>query len=611
MRCKGWTLLLSFLGFFLSMSAQDEGVVFSSSGGFYPQSFSLSLECFYSNHTIRYTTNGNRPTSLSPRYEEPLWLDEQLFSTAEIYKIPISPPNLMFVPDSVSHAIIIRAAVFDESDKQISEVYTNTYIIENLCGRNNGLAVLSICADSLALFDYETGIFVPGVHWDASHPEETGNYLQKGREWERLANVEFYDSEDNSGINQECGLRTQGNRARVFPNKGMKIYAREEYGAKRFRYKFFADSPLSDFKRLIVKPYSTLFPYAGIQDNICNRLALCLNMEAAHSRPVRVYLNGEYWGIYFLQEKLDEHYLEDHFDVDEYQCNIVKNWEEVEHGSAEGFVHLLNWLETADLSLEANYEHLTNFVDIESFMDYVIFETFIANKDWPANNTQCWQEVGGKWRWMFYDGDYTLTDNDFDVFGNLTYTGASSWPASRRSTLMFRRLIRNDIFRARFEERVNELCGNELSYESMAPYLREVRDAIRPEIQAQSERFGMVPSVDYWNWGVYLVDEFLKHRAADYLRQVDDFLENLPEEHVAYPRFVIYPNPTDGEFNLNLYDNALTDSDLVITDVNGRVVWRKRLGGDTLGYYHFDVDLPSGLYLVRLGNCQAQKLQIR
>ena len=73
--------------------------------------------------------------------------------------------------------------------------------------------MVSLCADSLDLFDYNNGIFVPGAYFNSSHPNTTGNYYQSGSEWERIINVEYIDLNENSGINQICGLRTHGNRA--------------------------------------------------------------------------------------------------------------------------------------------------------------------------------------------------------------------------------------------------------------------------------------------------------------------------------------------------------------------------------------------------------------
>ena len=210
------------LVFRVELFAQTE-VVFSHHGGFYQESFLLSLGCSDLNARIRYTTNGDTPTAGSKLYERPLFLDESLYSRSDIYKLQVSPESLVYIPDSVQHAIVIRAAAFDEDGNRKGSVATNTYLIGSLGADSHGLAVMSICADSLALFDSDTGILVPGVYQEASDPERTGNYFQHGREWERLANVEFYEPMGNRGINQQCGLRTHGNRARAYPQKGLKI----------------------------------------------------------------------------------------------------------------------------------------------------------------------------------------------------------------------------------------------------------------------------------------------------------------------------------------------------------------------------------------------------
>ena len=166
----------------LGSTAQTESVIFSAEGGFYPHSFQLSLGCYYPNHHVRYTTDGNTPDANSRIYETALSLDSRLYSDANIYTIPISPERLIFIPDSIQHAIVIRAAVFDENEQRISPVATQTYLIHELGFDPHGLPVLSICADSLDLFDYETGIFVPGAHWDPEWPENTGNYFQRGKD---------------------------------------------------------------------------------------------------------------------------------------------------------------------------------------------------------------------------------------------------------------------------------------------------------------------------------------------------------------------------------------------------------------------------------------------
>ena len=140
-------------------------------------------------------------------------------------------------------------------------------------------------------------------------------------------------------------------------------------------------------------------------------------METLSSRPCVLYLNGEYWGIYYVEEKPDEHYLEDHLGVDDDEVTIIKEWNEVDCGSPDNFNALYAWMEQADLTDEEQYAYVEAHIDIANFIDYYIFELYSANRDWPATNIRMWQEGDSKWRWILYDTDGCLADG-FDVFAN-------------------------------------------------------------------------------------------------------------------------------------------------------------------------------------------------
>ena len=596
-----WILLLLLFVFRFELFSQTE-VLFSHPGGFYDEPFVLSLGCTNLNCSIRYTTNGDMPTTRSIPYVAPLFLDESLYSTSDIYALPIAPAFASFVPDSVQHVIVIRAAAFDGEGERVSEVVTQTYLIRALGCYHHGLAVVSVCADSLSLFDYDTGILVPGVFFDPENPEYTGNYFQRGKEWERLANVEFYEL-DNTGINQQCGLRTHGNRARRAPAKGLKIYAREEYGKKRFKHRFFDTTSIKSFKHLILRPFSNLWPSSGVQDYVANRMALQMGLEAPNSRLVVLYLNGEYWGVYFLQEKLDDRYLEDHFGINPEECNIISNWgKEIESGDGLGFEQLMGWLETADLSVTENYDYLCSRIDVDDFVDYVVFETFIGNKDWPANNMRCWQEGDGKWRWFFYDGDAALIDDTFNVFDNASYMGVEGWPSSTKASLLFRRLFENNVFKQKFANRVEELCAFDFQYENTVPYLDEIKHAILPEIVHQSCRFGYPSSMEYWYWGVGLVDEFLRHRVDSYLNQYDNYIPSKPFDFQSNTNdFACFPSPTTDVVNIRMLDGRSRVVDFVLSDAAGRSLIRG------VKYLHacetivLGSELRSGVYVVKIG----------
>ena len=606
-----WIWLLVLFTFRLELFSQTE-IMFSRQGGFYDEPFVLSLGSSDWECQIHYTTNGAMPTALSPRYETPLFLDESLYSSSDIYTLPISPLFEPFVPDSVQHAIVIRAAAFDEAGNRISDVSTQTYLIRSLGCEHHGLAVVSVCADSLALFDADTGILVPGALFDPENPDLTGNYFQRGKEWERWANVEFYEPDDNSGINQQCGLRAHGNRARKAPAKGLKIYAREEYGKKRFKHRFFETTQIKSFNHLVLKPFSTLWPCSGVQDYVANRMALQLGLEAPNSRPVVVYLNGEYWGIYFLQEKLDDHYLEDHFDVAPERCNILcgngldgQTWEwsvEVESGDGSGFEQMMDWLEDADLSDSSNYAYVNGLVDIDNFIDYQILETFIANTDWPANNSRCWQVDDSKWRFVFFDGDATMLEKDYDVFANASYVADNLWHTGMKSTLLFRRLLENNDFKLRFGNRVNELCNTVLQSNSTMLLLDGIVEDLRLEVPNQIARFGYPEHVGYWDWGCSLSRDFLMHRVADYQEACERFEPLKVHEYQSNTDdFVIYPNPTGNEVHIKMLDGRSRATGFVLCDAMGRVI----LGGKSYLSACQEIvlgsELRSGVYVVKIG----------
>ena len=203
-------MLIIFVFCLVSLSAMAQWqVLFSANGGFYEETFELEMFSTYPQGHIRYTTNGNRPTAQSRQYVEPLVLDEGLYSKSNIYTIVNCPEQEFFLPDSIRHCIVIRAAVFDENDSCISPVATNSYIIRALGCDTHGLPVVSLCADSLDLFDYERGIMVPGINFDSLNPYYSGNYFMKWSEWKRLRNIEFYEL-DNPGMKKIVGLRPRG-----------------------------------------------------------------------------------------------------------------------------------------------------------------------------------------------------------------------------------------------------------------------------------------------------------------------------------------------------------------------------------------------------------------
>ncbi|WOK05249.1 CotH kinase family protein [Imperialibacter roseus] len=586
----------------------QHSVRFSHVGGIYELSTQLGLTSSLPQGQIRYTTDGSTPTSTSALYTDSLSLNSSLTSKAEIFKIKVSSEKNaeQVAADGVLKCIVIRAAVFDQAGRPVSPTFTNTYLIKSLGSNHHDLPVISIVASHKSLFDTETGIFVPGVHWDADDPHWTGNYYETGDAWEREINFEYFEPTGIS-LNQRAGLRIHGGYTRHFPQKGMRLYARGEYGISAFDHPFFEENPVEQYSRLVLKPFSSSWTQAGIEDYLCARAAATLNIDVAASKPVVVYLNGEYWGIYFLQERIDERFIAYNEGVAQEQVDMAEGW-----GGPEipAFDELYKYIEESDLSSPEAYEAVARKMDIDNFIDYEIFQIFSANKDWPANNVRSWRERNDSSlrRWIFQDGDATLADYSFDAFANALYTGDEVWPTSEGATLFLRKMMENEDFRNRFTGRLQHLLANELGTDSLEAYYRDVLIAIQNEIGAQIDRFSYRFNPEEWGLDMDNLSEFIKKRPCVVAKQYNERFNtdiSIPYDCVVPSATVsdinIYPNPNKGLFTTEFEASISGGGMAFIHDVHGNMVSSQPIiiyEGKNL--ISIDTGLATGLYLIRL-----------
>ena len=588
--------------------AQTDEVSFSPKGGIYAKAFPVTLTCDNPDLTIRYTVNGATPNGKSAIYTEPLMLSNNLKSRSNIYKIQISPKNEFYLPPSVTKGIVIRAAAFDSHGNRVSPVVTQSYFVKSLGCDIHGLPVVSICADSLPLFAHDTGILVPGDLFNPKEVDHSGNYLQHGREWERAVNVEFY-ADGNNGFNQMAGLRTHGGiGARRAQQKGLKLYARGEYGKKNFKYKIFEESDLEKYKHLILRPFRNAATPSGINDWLSNQIAAPLNMGVTMSRPVTLFLNGEYWGIYFIEEKVDERYLESHYVVDCNNVNIISAGGLLDHGSADDYRALYEWLETADLPDTSQYNEVAKKIDIPNFIDYYIFELFSTNWDWPGNNARCWQNPNGPWHWVFFDGDCCLDNLDYDVYMMATFTGVY-WSTYSSATLFFRKLLSSKIFKNQFLLRLEELNNTCFRYQQTKPHLDRIHQLLKDEIPMQVQRFNNPQSVAQWEESCQKINHYLSKRGEKFWQQTSDFFR-LKDDKVF--SVVSHPSRTSSGKNLKLIIGADEDCTALmeISDPKGNIIHRQYVflhqGGNKV---FIDLGKRSGVYTVKVGNvtCEITK----
>ena len=572
--------------------AQNDTIIFSARGGFYDDVFALQLSNANPQNHIRYTINGNCPTAQSPLYTAPLQLDAHQYSKSDIYTIVNTIPSQFYLPNDVKRAFVIRAAVFDQNDSCVSQVVSNSYFIRSLGCDFHGLPVLSIMADSLALFDYETGIFVPGINYDPADSIATGNYKMRGDEWERQINMEFY-APDNTGINQICGLRAHGGASRWFQQKGMKLYARAEYGKKHFVFRFFNDTPIVKFKRLNLHPFRcSNWLQMGGTDYLSQKVARNLSFDAMAVRETVVFLNGEYWGIYTFEECPDEHFIKEHYNADIDSVTIIKYWGLPNYGDPTEWRSFYSWMRNADLTQPEDSAYAYSHMDVPGFIDYLLFETFSANLDWPGNNVKISQKAPGEpFRMMFYDGD--------GCFSRVEYQAINHALNDEINNRVLGHFMENKDFRFQLCNRYFELKNTCFSYDYMKSILDEYWNQVEGEVEDQYQRFHFPWSLNRCYADVQKADDFLRLRDQYFMEELSPYL-NVNENNLV--TVSCHPNPFTDEVQIMFEAEQSGKVELGIYDVLGRKVFVESchlVKGANV--FTIQPQLPAGMYVLKVG----------
>ncbi|MBQ1731683.1 MAG: CotH kinase family protein, partial [Bacteroidales bacterium] len=270
-------------------------------------------------------------------------------------------------------------------------------------------------------------------------------------------------------------------------------------------------------------------------------------------------------------------------------------------------------VDSTNISISENYNQLCEKIDVNCFIDYIIFEIFISNYDWPTNNMRCWQDGDGPWRWIFFDGDGAFGNPYYDSFRHATDTSDNDWPTNKRSTLMFRKLLTNRTFCRNFSDRFHELYGSSFQYDNTATYKDQIINKISTEIQNQINRFNYPQSYESWTDALSNIDTFLICRPAKIIDDLENFIPMSIMQNMAKSEIKCFPNPTADFINISISNTQWGLSRIAIFDQQGKNVYSDIVYCDE-GENIFTVDLqnfPQGTYIVKVGETTQKVVKIR
>jgi len=514
----------------------------------------------------------------------------------------------------VPKANVLRAKAYSNG-VPVSEFITNTYFVDSNLTEKFPYHIVSVSTNSINLFGFEEGIYVPGVYFDSTDTDWTGNYFQKGDEWERPVNFEYFEDSGNRVLNIPAGVRIHGKITRHGPQKTMRLYSYCAEDNLSFEYPFMLNSDQEAFKRILLRTSfadgsQTIFKDAMIHDIVKD-----FNLEKMHFRPVIVFVNGEYWGLHTIRERIDKYYISLLYDVDPDSLDILENQASVIEGSAEDYNDMINFIENNDLEDDDNYEYIATQMDVENYIDYQITELFFSNTDWPGSNIRFWREQkpDAKWRWILFDLDNACFDYSFNSIEFATAENDSSWQNPPWATFLFRNLLKNEGFTQQFLDRFAFYLNNTFQSDSLLMKLEEFVNLYEPGMDEHIARWNFPGSHQIWlNKVDYVYSSFFENRPCAITEFILEYFELSPEdfgficganvEENNISNIVLFPNPAHSAVRIKIPEWRSEHAQLEVINQNGQIIISQQLRNfmNSVGINLDISDMNSGIYFLRV-----------
>ena len=454
-------------------------------GGFYGATQTLALTTSEPNATVYYTIDGSTPTTASTQYTTPI---------------------------SVSATTVIRSKGFSsDANTPPSFTETHTYFINS----NHTLPVLSVCGDQVEDFlnDIAPGSF-------------SNNFVGA---------FEMYETNQQLVGKGQGYYNKHGNDSWAYAQRGFDYIMKDQMGYNNsIDHQIFGNKSRDEFQKIIIKAAANdNFSFedgAHIRDAYVHTLSQLggLRMDERTNRSCIVYVDGQYWGVYEVREKVDDRDFTDYY-YDQDDLDFLKTWGATwaEYGDLTHWASFYTYVTTNSMAVQANYDYVDSLYNTGSLIDYVVLNSYTVCSDWLNWNTAWWHghNANGdkkKFRYALWDMDATFghyinytgipsTDPNAGPCDPESLAGTSSDPQGHMTIL--NALMDNPSFKQQYISRYIDLSNDIFSCDKMIEVLDSMIADIRPEMQGQIDRWGG-GTFAQWEGNVQTLKDFINDRCA-------------------------------------------------------------------------------------------------
>ncbi|MCB2219928.1 MAG: CotH kinase family protein [Bacteroidetes bacterium] len=450
---------------------------FNLQSGFYPGPVSVGFANYQSGDTIRYTLDGSWVSDTAMIYSDPIFLDSTSVVKARVFKQGLLP----------------------------GKTATNTFFI----GYESNLPVLSISLNPHDLWDWEDGIYVLGPNAEPASPYFGANFWM---DWEKPIHVEYFDTLQQQGFELDADMVIHGGFSRAYPQKSLRILTSGKYDQDRIQYQLYPDKEIHEFKKIVLRNSGQDFNVTHFRDGIMHDLVKTgTHNDYQAYQPAVVFLNGAYWGIHNMREKIDRFYINENYGVSLDSIELLRDNIKVVEGNYYHYMQMIEYIKSFWVVDSVRYDSISKMLDIENYSDYFITEIYYSNPDWPRHNTKYWRKSNaeGRWRYILSDIDFGLGLYHSPSINELERVlhGSILWSDNHQA---IRRLMTYPLYRQYFINRSADLINTVLHPDTILDRIEEVHNRLSGEMQIHMPRWNS--SYDEWEANVQNMVYFVENR---------------------------------------------------------------------------------------------------
>jgi hypothetical protein len=442
-------------------SLKKSGITISHTPGKYEQDLLLQFQ-MPDNIRLSYTTNGYYSDSITQYLASPINIRQTTAYTWRLHR----------------------------NGRATDTFFCGTYLIRE----KTTLPITTLIIPPTYLFDPVQGIYVGGGKVNDEKP--WGNCW---KDMEVPAFFEFFRENGDNPIHQHCGLKIFGGYTRGNPEKSMKVTAKKKYGPGKFKGRIFPLKDIRTFNALVLRVSGSDFMKTRFQDMLCASIAAEMRIDHMTYQPSILFVNGEYWGIHNVREKIDLTYLEKNHGADSASTDILHFDGDRLFGSSVAYANMIQDFKNLEPNNPRFIEEIERRMDVTNYFNYMVLQIYLANVD-MRGNVKFWRagNLDGRFRWIFYDADLGFQAENLNFLAKRISPVATDWYNPTQNTFLLRKLLSHPTLRDRFIRQYCLFSATLLSDSSIQQRINTFHDWLAPEMPRHLNRRTFKQSVADW-----------------------------------------------------------------------------------------------------------------